>query len=213
MERRQPKHWQLIQEIKDIDEIDVIIWALTGAKRCSMFPEKENYGPRAIPKNVIMRTLQILGLEYKNWAVQIKGWPSWEEFFKKYQSPNDQTGDLAAGLYYDIPYCCAKFFHERHKSRIEQLLANISFGQNPDELIQKQEKDPFFDQVTKETVALISANKLPPALFLLMGRAYVPCHPFCGNFIQQAKKMFEALRIYLGRKRAIEIISAYKKRV
>lgn len=204
------KAWPIIQEIKDLEEIDVIVWALTGAKKCSMFPDKNHYGPRTLEKRVIMRTIQALGLEYKDLAVQIKGWLAYDVFSKKYQKPGDQTDDLAAGLYYDIPPCCAEMFHNRNGERIKRLLASIDCSPEDFEHL---ESDRFFDKILKEATALILADELPPSLFLLMGQTYVPCSPLCENFIRQAERMFESLVIYLGRERTDEIVEKYKKRI
>jgi hypothetical protein len=201
--------WRIIQTIKDIERIDAIIWALTGAKKCSTFPDKKHYGPRAIERNIVMLAIETLGLEFKDDAVQTKDWPDLEQFVERYRKPN-QGDNLAAGLYYDIPYCCAEAFHKENNERMEQLLAAIDC---PQEVFEQQESNRFFDKILKETTTLILAGQLPPSVFLLMGQIYVPCSPTCEKFVQQAEKMFKSLVMYLGKERADSIVKKYKERI
>jgi len=200
----------IIQEIKGIEEIDVIIWAFTDTKRCSAFPDKKVYGlpNHALEKNIVLRAIHDLGLECKDCAVRAKDWLPYEEFFKEHRG----AMDLAMGLYYDIPRCCAETFQERHENRINQLLT-VALEEDSKELFEEQEKNSFFDKIIQETVTLISANRLPPGLFLLLGQSYVPCQPHCPKFIEQAKKMSESLVAYLGKERTDEIIKKYGAKV
>jgi hypothetical protein len=96
----------LICKISRSCEIEESIWAYSDVKRCSQFAEpRDDKGP-------FLSAINSLGLGYDRKCIKVKGWPSWESFAREHLSDGQYRGDFAAGLFYDIPYCCAQAYQK-----------------------------------------------------------------------------------------------------
>jgi|GEM_PF-5677768 len=195
-----------------IDSVEKVIWILEGAKRCS-------YAPEGIEQ--FSDELDHLGIKLEQWWVASREWPDQTYFMKRFPSKK-YSADRAAGLFLDIPYCCAEAFQNDQDAYCEQLLRAFPFrNRHPNEtdaeyIAAFSEHDKLHQSADRsgiihdETNALVLDGKLPPSMFLML-ESYTPCTPECRRFRAQAARMYRALERHLPRETE-SILQEYKER-
>jgi hypothetical protein len=221
------KAWnKVIEEINDIDGIEKIIWAFSGAKRCSDFKIKDE-------KDTLLLTLDSLGLNYDGTFVKVKDWPSWEVFARKCHKSDDYMFDLATGLFYDIPCCCAKAYQQatiksynkffadhpfKGKTTLKEVLKLSRYSSSFYDELGMHEKIYDFKKIydvlyksREEVIQFALSSKVPESLFLLLGQTYVPCEAHCDKFLSKSEQMLRSMTTYLGDERTKQILKEYKQ--
>ena len=219
----------LMKDIENLAEIEKIIWAYSGAKKCSDFEMETNN------KMATLSAFDKLALNFDGEFLKVNGWPSWEAFADKYHSATECLCDLPTGLFYDIPYCCSKNyqrmniesynnFYSAHPFRGQNTLKGVldSEPESPLELsvffkdLKKHEEFYYFKQnhdmlhpLFEKVKRLGLLGRLPDSVFLLLGQTYVPCRPRCRKFLSQSANMLKSLKINLGNQQADRILHHY----
>jgi len=221
----------LICKISRTCEIEKIIWAYSGVKRCSQFAEPRD------DKGSVLSVINSLGLEYDRKCIKVKGWPSWETFAREHPTDGQYRGDLAAGLFYDIPYCCAQAYqklctesHDRFfkeypfkgmtndrevmKRDFKDELELLSFYtelRKHQEIHQFSRKFDLLEELYVRVSHLVLSGKLSRSYVLLLGQTYVPCKPGCEEFLCKARNMLESIEKQLGSEEARHILRKYEE--
>lgn len=214
-----------------VNGIEVIIWAATGVKRCTDFR-------RSITKDAA-RLLDAIGLVCKDGVLKTADWPSWSRFSRKYrQTGDDNSGNLATGMGYDIPYCCAKKFHDENIKFSRALLQDHPFrgAKSGSEFMKlyaasakNQKAQRAFwsalnkhfrryskgrrnrvDGVWRMVKRMLRNGSLPKYIYFLTGHTYIPCKLRCRKFVGMAKRMFDSLVACLGEREAKKILRRYE---
>lgn len=209
---------ELIRSIQDVKGIEKIVWAYTGVKKCSELKVEDK--DRLLP---VIDALDIV--YYENTFVQVQGWPTWEEFRNQY--PDKYHGDLAAGMFYDLPYCCAKAYHDdvvktdrrfylehpfRGKSTVEDIQELTPEGGENIKMFYKELNDHskthgrknFQESRGLEGVGLLDTGELPASTLYFL-KEFEPCSLGCDNFLAMSERMSATLHEYLDEAKIAEI--------
>ncbi|MFH1063648.1 MAG: hypothetical protein V1729_01055 [Candidatus Woesearchaeota archaeon] len=199
---------------KHIWGIEKVVWAVTGAKRCS-------YAPHGI--DGFIEDLHSLNLELRNGVICQTDWPTEDEFHDRYNPQGDSNGDIAVGMYLDIPECCAATFHQDVKTSHERLIEKHPFEDIGDDkhiedycerLTGHHRRYGFrtvrSDRIHKETVKLMDERELPKRTALLLHQ-YIPCTKDCSAYLEQTEKMWKALREFIP-KQSGNILTRYVRK-
>lgn len=224
---RKDKARETFQNIsRKIDGVEKIIWSYTGAKRCSYTP----FGIEKFRLEIHKLSLRI----HKGYICQIN-WPTqdyFQQIEKKYYvshkvlmnaPPLGYNSDLSAGLFLDIPFCCAETFHRKTNKTTAEFFKKHPFRYP----FNDEDLNSYFDEInkhqqqysypnaqdefseSKKMAHFILKGKLPQSAFFLLNN-FIPCRYDCNHFISQSQKMNQALVKYLPEE-LDKIIRLYKK--
>ena len=214
---------EIIGTISNVKGVEKIIWAYSGAKRCSDF--QLEYKPSLCP------IFDELSLEFDGNFIKEKGWPDWDYFVVTYQEKGDFMMDIAAGMLYDIPHCCSKAYYEKTIRSYDTFFRDHPFDgkKNLRDILEMAGSPSFYERFEKhceacnfkgnydivhhlaiESIELASSAYLPKSVFLLLGQGYVPCKPKCRCFLSKSKKMMRSLEVNLPKERVDKCFREYK---
>lgn len=213
---------------------ELLIWAYTGAKGHSDYFRIDEI---SIPREEFDALLDRAGLEVKRRVdLQRKGWPDWQALYEGIQGLA-RPQDVASGVWYGIPECCAMASGERTEDDFRRFFADHPLdgctdadgwsdakeaeGMDAEGIcaMLKEHMDGHgfrayqsYIPIEDEMKRRISAGELPHSLFLLSGLTYTPCAAGCEPFTQMAERMYRSLAIFLGEERADSTVSEHERR-
>ena len=189
----------------------------------------------SIPREEFDALLDRAGLEIaRRVDLQRKGWPKWHALYEEMQGCS-RPQDVASGVWYGIPECCAIASGERTEDDFRRFFADHPLeghvdadtwsdmkkaeGRSAEDIcaMLKEHMDGHgfrayqsYRPIEEEIERRITAGELPRSLFLLWGLTYTPCAADCKPFIEMAERMYRSLEIFLCTERADGIVYEYE---